>query len=175
MAKTKGVVLGEGFHNKVSPSGALIGVREGYGAVPPRAPKGMEGTVNRQFQGEQETNRANGATGTPAQQALGNPDETSITRFAGRYGVSRAAGGQDLNDPAANGNGVMFDGMSRETGYTPPTAETLDSPVRKGAPEFDTRFIRTENIAHLGQGIGAQPSQAADDIRAIDDGVMSRD
>jgi hypothetical protein len=136
----------------------------------------MSGTVNKQFEGDQKGNQQIGiATGTPAHHTLGNPDEASRVRFQGPYGVSPGGGGNDYNNPAANGNGVVLDGMGRGEGYTPPNAATMDSPVGKGAPVFDTHNIRAENIAHLGQGTGAQPSQAADDLRAIQGGVMSRE
>jgi hypothetical protein len=162
--------------NNVGPAGSFIGAREGYASVPPQAPKGMSGTVNKQFEGDQKGNMQEGiARGTPAQHELGNPDEASRVRFQGRYGVSPGGGGNDYNNPAANGNGVVFDGMGRGEGYTPPNAATMDSPVAKGAPVFDTHNIRGENIAHLGQGTGASPSQAADDLRKIQGGVMSRD
>lgn len=136
----------------------------------------MSGTVNKQFEGDQKGNREEGiATGTPFHSHHGNPDETSHTRQAHRYGVSPVAGGQDLNNAAANGNGVVLGGMSREAGYTPVNAPAMDSPVVKGAPALDTRDIRAENVAHLGQGVGAQPSQSADDLKKITGGVMSRD
>jgi len=160
--------------NHVNSRGAFIGNKEGFGSVPPRLPKGYSGTVNQQYEGDQKGNQQVGiAGGTPARSELGNPDEASRVRFQGRYGVSPGGGGNDYNNPAANGNGVVLDGMSREEGYTPPNAATLDSPVRAGSPVFDTRTIRDENVAHLGQGIGARPSQAADDLVKIG-GVMGK-
>jgi len=137
-------------------------------------PVGMSGTVNKQFEGDQKGNRQEGiARGTPYESRNGNSDEFSRTVSRDKYGrvIDPAAG--DQADPRANGNGVVLDGMSREEGYTPKREQTEDSPVPQGSPTFDTRTIRDENVAHLGQGIGARPSQAADDILEIG-GVMSR-
>jgi hypothetical protein len=160
--------------NHVNSRGALIGNKEGFGSVPPRLPKGYSGTVNQQFEGDQKGNQQVGiAGGTPARSELGNPDEALRVRADHRYGVSAGAGGQDYNNPASNGNGVVFDDMSRSAGYTPPNAATMDSPVAKGSPVFDTHNIRAENLAHLGQGVGAAPSQAGDDLVKIG-GVMGK-
>ncbi len=137
-------------------------------------PSGMSGTVNKQFEGDQKGNRQEGvARGTPYESRDGNSDEFMRTRSQGKYGMVMDAAAGDQADPRDNGNGVILDGMSREAGYTPMSERTMDSPVMEGAPTFDTRTIRDENIAHLGQGIGARPSQAADDILNIG-GVMSR-
>jgi hypothetical protein len=135
-------------------------------------PKGYEGAVNKQFQGDQTMNKLNNATGTPYDSRNGNSDEFTRTVSQSKYGMVRDVNG-DQNNPADNGSGVILDGITREDGYSPMSAETMDSPVVRGAPALDTRSIRAENIAHLGQGIGASPSQAGDDILAIE-GVMSR-
>jgi hypothetical protein len=135
-------------------------------------PKGMSGVVNRQFEGEQATNRANGNTGTPYNSQDGNGPESKRVRSSDKYGKVRDHNG-DQNNPADNGNGVILDDITRESGYNPKDAEAMDSPVPRGSPEFNTRTIEQENLAHLGQGIGAVPAMAGDDILAID-GVMSR-
>jgi hypothetical protein len=151
MGKSKGVVLGEGFVNRVGPAGAFIGAREGYAAKMPVKPMGYNGTVNSQFEGDQSGNRQTGLnTGTPFNSEQGNPDEASRVRFQGRYGVIDVNGGQDMNSPSSNGNGVVLDGMNREKGYQPRDTKQLDSPVPSGAPFFDTRTIAEENRAHLG-------------------------
>ncbi len=138
-------------------------------------PSGMSGTVNRQFEGDQSGNRQTGLkTGTPFNSRNGNSDEFSRTRSSDRKGgmvIDDAAGNQ--NDPKANGNGVLFDGVSRATDYLARDAGAMDSPVPLGAPILRHGAIRTENIEHLGQGIGASPSQAGDEILSIG-GVMSR-
>lgn len=135
-------------------------------------PKGMSGTVNRQYEGVQDMNRANGATGTPYHSRDGNGPESKRVRSQGKYGDVRDQNGDQAN-PTSNGNGVLFDGINREAGYNPMAADAMDSPVPHGSPQFDTHTIRQENLAHLGQGIGAVPAQSGDDILAIG-GVMSR-
>lgn len=158
--------------NHIGPSGASVGNREGFGSA--GGPQGYSGTVNKQFQGDQKGNRQEGiASGTPANHLRGNPDETRRVRADHRYGVIPVNGGQDMNSPSSNGNGTLFDGMSRERGYNPKAAATMDSPVMHGAPALNTRAIRQENLAHLGQGTGADPAQAADVITNIG-GVMSK-
>jgi hypothetical protein len=142
--------------------------------ISPRTPKGMSGTVNKQFEGDQKGNRQEGvAKGTPYQSQAGNSDEFVRVRSRDKYGkvIDDAAG--DQANYKSNGNGVILDGIAREMGYTPMAAATMDSPVMMGAPHFDTRTIRDENLAHIGQGIGAAPSQSGDDILAIG-GVISR-
>jgi hypothetical protein len=134
----------------------------------------MSGTVNKQFEGDQKGNRQEGvAKGTPYQSQAGNSDEFVRVRSRDKYGkvIDDAAG--DQANYLSNGNGVILDGIAREMGYTPMAAATMDSPVMMGAPHFDTRTIRQENLAHMGQGIGAAPSQSGDDILAIG-GVISR-
>jgi len=136
-------------------------------------PKGMNGAVNRQYEGDQKGNRQEGiATGTAYHSEDGNSPEAMRVRSEGRYGMVRDENG-DQNNPRDNGNGVLLDGISRESGYNPRDAHTMDSPVMDGAPKFDTRTIRQENLAHLGQGIGASPAQAGDDLDSIG-GVMAR-
>ena len=159
--------------NNIGPSGALIGAREGYAAVPAVKPKGYSGTVNKQFQGSQKGNDEEGiSTGTPYQSELGNPNETSNTRQDYRYGVSTVAGGQDLNNPSSNGNGVILDGMNRAKGYQPPDLKIPDSPVPENSPWFDTRTIREENRAHL--GANTSTDLVEDDLSRINRGVMNR-
>lgn len=170
--------------NHVGPAGAIIGNKEGFGAkgTPANYPGGA-GTVKNQFEGDQRGNRQveeingwpAGTLGTPARSQRGNVDEFSRTRADGPYGVSPVQGNQDLNSSDANGNGVVFDGMARESGYQPQAMAAMDSPVKPDAPKFNPRTIRQENLAHLGQGIGAEPAQAGDDLKAISGGVMSRE
>lgn len=134
-------------------------------------PAGMNGTVNKQFEGDQRF-QENPRAGTPYNSQDGNGPETRVVRSQGKYGMVTDENG-DQNNPKDNGNGVLLDGISREAGYTPRDERTMDSPVHEGAPRFNTSFIKQENLAHLGQGIGAAPSQASDEILAIG-GVMSR-
>jgi hypothetical protein len=183
MSKTKGIVLGQGHVNRVSPSGAIIGNREGYGAK--ILPKGYEGgsdTVSSQFEGDQMGNRqveaangwAQGTLGTRAQTVRGNPDETSITRADYRYGVSPIAGGVDLNNPRANGNGVVFDGVKRSDDYTATPQKSLDSPVMAGAqmPQNDASIKLNEIRNGKGSYWGAD--EAIEDSVVKVGGVLSK-
>ena len=104
-------------------------------------PKGMSGTVNKQFEGDQKGNRQVGiAQGTPYQSMDGNSDEFVRVRSRDKYGkvIDDAAG--DQANHLNNGNGVILDGIAREMGYTPMAAATMDSPVMMGAPRFDARI-----------------------------------
>lgn len=172
MSKTKGVVLGQGYVNHVGPKGAFIGNTEGN---TPGVPQGYSGkTVPDQYRGDGvgiDTRRLPN-TGTPYQDSDGNPDEARRVAFQGPYGVSPGAGGVDMNDPAANGSGVVFDRTtSAQNGNMPKAAPQADSPVPKDAPYFDTRTIAQENRAHLGQG----NASAEDSLLKIPGGVMGRD
>lgn len=144
--------------------------REGMGAA---KPKGMDGTVNRQFQGDQSINRQEGiSTGTPYTSRDGNSDEFSRTVSHDKYGKVIGEAG-DNQQPRDNGNGVLLDGMDRDRGYEPRDERTLDSPVPDGSPTFDASFIQAENRAHLGKGIGVSEAQINDDVLGIG-GVLSR-
>lgn len=145
--------------------------REG---IAPGTPKGMSGTVNKQFEGDQKGNRQEGvASGTPYTSKAGNSDEFMRRRPTTGAIAADDQVGADFNNPRSNGNGVILDGISRDSGYTPQPERAMDSPVPSDAPTFDPSFIRQENLAHLGQGQGASPAQAADEILNIG-GVLSR-
>lgn len=156
--------------NQIGPKGSSTGDRQGFN--PQAAPKGYTGTVNTQFQGDQ-SQQPNPSSGTPYNSGPGNPDDTRNLRQDGRYGVSPVAGGADANTNDGTGGAVMFSGVTREAGYNPKDAAAMDSPVTKGSPALDTRTIRQENLAHMGQGVGAESSQSGDEILNIG-GVMSR-
>lgn len=138
-------------------------------------PKGYEGVVNRQYQGDQSGNRQTGVnTGTPYNTRNGNGPESKRVASSDKHGiVIDTQTGVDLNEPTSNGNGVILDGMTRESDYTPRGAAAMDSPVPQGSPTFEAGAMRAENIAHLGKGKGAAASQAGDVLLAIG-GVMSR-
>ncbi len=156
-------------------------IRSGSSGINPQKPAGYNTggqTVRDQFEGDQSGNRQverqiGKKLSTQYNSDRGNPGDASTTRADYRYGVILSNGGQDMNNPASNGNGVFFDKMSRANGYMPPDARHLDSPVPNGAPMFQGESIKQENLGHLGQGIGASPSQAEDVITKIG-GVMSR-
>lgn len=149
-----------------------ISRNNGQGWLSPGAkPAGYSGTVNKQFEGDQKGNNQVGiASGTPYQTASIN-DDIQPAPNRSKYGIVLSENGMNMADPKQNGNGVLFDGVSREHGYLAPDAHTMDSPVPQGAPHFDTRTIAQENIAHL--GVGAVPGREADDILSIG-GVISR-
>jgi hypothetical protein len=166
MAKTKGVVLGADHVNHVGPAGAFVGNREGF---TPGTPQGTKSTVLPQFRGGGINTQPN-EVGTPLQDVDGNPDEFSRTaEGTGRYGIVLGENGQDMNNPAANGSGVTFDGAKASNGYTTRPAPTLDSPVPTNAPRFNPGFVPTEDRAHLGSG---NESAADPDLRK--GGVMGR-
>lgn len=149
-----------------------ISANNGQGFNNGGKPAGMSGTVSRQFEGDQKGNAQVGiATGTPYQSSSVNDDKAPKTARA-KYGMVTDQNG-DQASPTSNGNGTLFDGVSREGAYLPPAAGAMDSPVTHGAPALNPGAIRVENLAHLGQGIGASPSQASDEILKIG-GVMSR-
>jgi hypothetical protein len=77
--------------------------------------------------------------------------------------------GQNMNDPASNGSGVIFDGAKASNGFMPKRADVLDSPVPRNAPRFDPGFIPTEDAAHLGSG-----NERGVDSLVAGGGVMSR-
>ena len=72
---------------------------------------------------------------------------------------------------------MILDGADKVSrGYSPQAAPTLDSPVPRHAPVFDTGFVEEENIEHLGKGSGpTAPSEemGRDNLLKIG-GVLSR-
>ena len=126
--------------------------REGMGA---QSPAGFSGTVNQQFEGD----KLGARNGTPYHSHDGNGPEFKRERSHGKYGEVRDQNG-DQNNPRDNGDGVILDKISRDGDYLPMQEGTMDSPVPHGAPTLAKGEVHRENIAHLGQGIGAHPSQA---------------
>lgn len=133
-------------------------------------PPGFQGTVNPQYAGQSATPGG----GTPYNSGAGNDDQTKTTKQSGGVGqVIDTQTGTNLNEPSSNGNGVILDGITREGDYFPQSAGAMDSPVPNGSPAFQKGAMRAENIAHLGQGKGADASQAGDVLLGIG-GVMDR-
>jgi hypothetical protein len=151
--------------NHVGPKGAFIGSAEGR---TPGVPAGYEGTVGNQYGRDVIDTRLKG--GTPYQDSEGNPDEFSRVAFQGKYGVSPGAGGVDMNDPKANGSGTVFDGATRQNGYSAKPAPSMDSPVSRDAPFFDGRSVEQVAKARLG---GA--NDGAQEGLVSGGGVMSRE
>ena len=158
--------------NHIGPTGAPVGNAEGR---TPGVPADLSGTtVKDQFRGDGVgiDTRLPPGSGTPLVDREGNVDEARRVVSQGRYGVSPGAGGVDMNDPAANGSGVVFDGTNRVSdGYLPAGAATVDSPVPARAPRFDPKDILAENLAHLGKD---QPETLVDGNLVEAGGVMSR-
>jgi hypothetical protein len=156
--------------NHLGPKDAFIGNAQGR---TPGVPANLSGkTVLEQYGGSGIDTRPAPNASTPYQDREGNPDEARHVVSQHRYGVSRGAGGVDMNDPAANGSGVIFDGAKAQNGYMPSPASYSDSPVPTNAPWFEGRSVQEENKAHLGQG---NENAAQDNLMKILDGVMSRD
>jgi hypothetical protein len=154
--------------NYVGPKGAFVGNAEGR---TPGVPANLDGTSLKGYGAEQSGYRLDPRSGTPYQDSDGNPDEARRVAFQGRSGVSPGAGGVDMNDPAANGRGVILDRADDPAkGYQPPAAPMLDSPVPSSHPNFDARFIPREDAAHLGSG-----NESATEGLVKGGGVMSRD
>jgi hypothetical protein len=151
-------------------------IRAGGAGIKPGKPPGMSGTSKEGFSSEKSGYRDAHVSGhgTVYNSDAGNPRDA---RRGGtdRYGLVASAGGQDYNDPRANGDGVVLDRMSGD--YNDPTpAPHLDSSVPREAARFDTDAIAVENKAHLGKGQGpTAPNDAMgrDDLLAIG-GVMSK-
>lgn len=140
----------------------------------PQLPVGNKGTVD-SHTAEPGIRTGPQGPGTPYNSEAGNGPETVRTVSKDKYGkvITNAAG--NMNDPASNGDGVILDSVGKD--YQDPRHEPLlDSPVAKGAAQFDTGLIVRDNRAHLGSGSGPtapNDANARDDLLAIG-GVMSR-
>jgi hypothetical protein len=148
-----------------------ISADNGQGFTSGGKPANYSGTVPNAYQGDQ-SQKINPKSGTPYNSSSVNDDKAAKST-TGKYGhvIDEVAG--DQGSHLSNGNGVILDGLSRESDYTPRAAGTMDSPVPNGAASFPAGAMRTENIAHLGKGVGVDASQAGDVLEAIG-GVMSR-
>lgn len=148
-----------------TPVRSISGANEGQMAG---KPSGYDGTVNTQYRGDQT------GGGTPYTSRDGNSATAKRVASQGKFGdVIDTNAGVNFSEPNSNGNGVILDGMTRESDYSPRGASAMDSPVPQGSPAFQAGAMRQENIAHLGKGKGADASQAGDVILNIG-GVMSR-
>ena len=159
----------------VGPKGAGVSKGEGFAAklVPDGYRRGA-GTVPDQFEGDQ-SQKIDPASGTAFRSQAGNPDKTLRVASSGRYGVSPGAGGVDMNDYRANGDGTILDGISEARDYTPWNAPAMDSPVPKGAqmptPDGADRLNAIRN------GVGDQygdTDQIPDQLGRSPGGVMGR-
>lgn len=150
-----------------------ISANNGQGFNGGAKPAGMSGVVNKQYEGEQATNRANGATGTPYQSSSVN-DDRQPTPSRTKYGINNSNGQGDMNNPMSNGDGTLFDGVSEAGDFVPPAGNVMDSPVPAGAqvPQDDA----AETLANLRSGVGKEwgPSDGPGNNFQEMGGVMSR-
>lgn len=147
----------------------FVSADNGQGFTSGGKPPGFQGTVNGQYAGESATPGG----GTPYNSGSENDDKAPKSSNSKFGNVIDTQTGVNMSEPSSNGNGVILDGISRESDYTPRAAAAMDSPVPHGAASFPAGAMRTENIAHLGKGVGVDASQAGDVLDAIG-GVMSR-
>jgi hypothetical protein len=161
-------------------------IRSGGSGINPGKPAGFNTgaeTVPDRFEGAQRGNRQveadNGwpanSLGSTYNSDAGNPGDASRTRLADRYGKNKSGGGPiDMNDPKANGNGIMFDGVKQSLDYLPTTSDVMDSPVPKGAqmPQDDAS-IKLNEIRN-GQGDYWKADDVIEDSLVKADGVMAR-
>lgn len=125
----------------------------GNSGIRPGMPKGMDNqTTHEQFRGTGMDTKQS-ARGTPYNSGAGNPADSKRAVSNDARGRIPDNTGTVHNDPAANGQGVVFDGAdSYARGFSPHGEATMDSPVPGGAPRFDPGDIKTENLSHLGSG-----------------------
>jgi hypothetical protein len=145
--------------------------RAGNEGVAPGMPKGMNGqTTPGQYRGTGMSTTQ--GPGTPYRSQAGNPADARRVVSADDYGKVITGPAGNMNDPASNGNGVLFDNTG-VIDYAPPgLVPTLDSPVPGNAPQtMEGHSIVTRNAIALGKG--APAAGARDDILALN-GVLSR-
>lgn len=147
----------------------ISGGKEG---IAPGVPANMSGTVSRQFESDNRGYQSNPQGGTRYHSDAGNPGDAMREVVRDARGLHTDSTGTAHNDPKSNGNGVLFDGMSRANAQSPIAAPAIDGPVPGDAPVFDPHDMVVENRAHLGRSASAGPIS---DTLLEGDGVMSRD
>lgn len=151
-----------------------ISADNGQGFLSPGAkPKGMSGTVNKQFEGDQSGNRQEGiSTGTPYNSSSVNDDTQKGT--TSKFGVVQSGGAGDQAQHDSNGNGVLFNGVSRARDYIATPAPGLDSPVPEGSqkPQDDASL----KLNAIGNGAGNYwgADDTIEDSLVAAGGIMSR-
>lgn len=136
-------------------------------------PPGFQGTVHGQYAGQSATPGG----GTPYNSGKGNDDQAkSVKQSGGIPSVIDTQTGTNMNEPESNGNGVLFDGVTRSAGYRAGSQpQTLDSPVPVGCqkPVQDAPV----QLANIRSGIGESwgPGDGPGDDFQTMGGVMSRD
>jgi len=136
-------------------------------------PSGFQGTVNGQYAGQSATPGG----GTPYHSGAGNDDQAKRVASRGtKMGtVIDTQTGTNMNEPESNGNGVVFDGVSRSAGYRAGSQpQTLDSPVPTDCqkPVQDAPV----KLANIRSGIGGSwgPDDGPGDNFQTMGGVMDR-
>jgi hypothetical protein len=154
-----------------TPVRSIVAGKEG---IAPSVPQNMNGqTVNQEFEADHRGYQTDPRSGTPYRSNAGNPADYRREVVRDARGLYTDPTGTAHNDPKSNGNGVLFDGMSRANAQSPIPAPAIDAPVPRDAPVFDPHDMVVENRAHLGEGDSAGP--ISDTFLEGGDGVMSRD
>lgn len=151
-----------------------ISADNGQGFTNSGKPAGYSGTVPKAYEGDQSA-KVNPKSGTPYNSSSKNDDKAPKTS-SGWYGeVIDTQTGTNMNEPESNGNGVIFDGVTRAAGYRAGSQpQTLDSPVPEGAqlPVQDAPVV----LANIRSGVGkawGYGSGPGDNFQTMG-GVMSR-
>jgi len=167
----KGTVVRGTPVNHIGPKSSATGDVQGYN---PATLKGYSGTTTKdQFRGDQ-GQKVDPRSGTPYNSGPGNFDEFKRTPQDYRYGVSPGAGGQDYNSHTANGNGVVFDGVSRSRDLMPTPADVMESPVPSGAQRPDTDSAAKLNALRNGKGDAYPAEKTIPDALVGSGGTMDR-
>jgi len=151
--------------------GKPAGFNTGAETVPDR----FEGDQRGNRQVEQQNGWPSNTLGSTYNSDAGNPGNASRTRLADRYGKNLSgAGPVDMNDPRANGNGVIFDGVKPESDYIATPANLVDSPVPKGAQRPIPDATIKINDIRSGEGEYWGADDAIEDSVLKADGVLAR-
>ena len=134
-------------------------------------PAGFAGTQSTQFMGDSTGARTGVAAGTPYNSAAKNDDKRPKTTHA-KMGIVLSENGINMSDPTANGDGVVFDGVSRNSDRLATPSDVMDSPVPMGAQRPAVDSVKQLNALRNGTGKDYAASQAIPDKFA---GVMSRE
>lgn len=140
----------------------------GVGVAGAARDRGMSSTVLPQYESEKSGYRDIPGSGTPYQSERGNPPDAR--REVARGTNVEASDHGNQNDPEKPGGVLVPGNPNYGNGYSPAAAPTLDSPVPRAAPVFDTGEIRTEDRAHMGK----RNEVTANDRLVEIGGVMSR-
>lgn len=148
-----------------------ISANNGQGFTSGGKPPGFQGTVNPQYAGESATPGG----GTPYNSASVNDDRPASSTTGKQMGsVIDTQTGTNMNEPESNGNGVVFDGVSRERDYMPSVASAMDSPVPSGAQRPTPNGSIKLNEIRNGEGAAYGANDSIPDSLIAGGGVMDR-